>query len=45
MNAAGRRHRREAPAVDPAQSVTFFCRTHRCQPGSETARIEWRYLD
>jgi len=33
------------PQWTPAQFVAFFCHTHRCQPGSEVARIEWRYLD
>jgi hypothetical protein len=34
------------PQMTPAQFVEFFCSTHRgCEPGTEVARIEWRYLD
>jgi hypothetical protein len=32
--------------TDPAEFVSFFCRTHKgCLPESEVTRIEWRYLD
>lgn len=33
------------PQWTAAEFVAFFCRTHHCQPGSQVARIEWRYLD
>lgn len=34
------------PHMTPAEFVTFFCGTHQgCEPGTEVARIEWRYLD
>jgi hypothetical protein len=34
------------PHMSPAEFVNFFCGTHRgCEPGTEVARIEWRYLD
>jgi hypothetical protein len=34
------------PQWTPAEFVAFFCRTHRgCEPGTEVARIEWRYLN
>ncbi|MGN2642516.1 hypothetical protein ACTD5D_41345 [Nocardia takedensis] len=34
------------PDWTPEEFVEFFCGTHRgCEPSSEVARIEWRYLD
>jgi hypothetical protein len=34
------------PQWEPAEFITFFCRTHRdCGPRTEVTRIEWRYLD
>lgn len=32
------------PQMTPAGFVEFFCGTHRCGPGTEVTRIEWRYL-
>ena len=32
------------PGMSPSEFVAFFCRTHhRCHPGTDITRIQWRY--
>jgi hypothetical protein len=34
------------PNWTPAESISFFCRTHHgCKPGTEITRIKWCYLN